>query len=213
MILVVISALTLRTFRLAEPYSMHFDEVYHARTAAEFLQDWRYGKPHDIYEYTHPHLAKYFMAAGLVAFGDNQVTSQGDLGVPVIDAAIEVRWDDATLPGEHAGDRVYVATGSEVRAYNLDSRALVATIPIPGATTLDVDETAHRLYVGTESGDIMTVDTTALDQLRAHPADPSTGPPAEPLASVGAKPIDILVPASDAGPRGRDRGRRRGVAR
>jgi hypothetical protein len=74
---------------------MHFDEVYHARTATEFLQFWRYGIPHDIYEYTHPHLAKYAMAGGLVAFGDNQVTSQGSLGAPVRDAAIELRWDDA----------------------------------------------------------------------------------------------------------------------
>ena len=41
---------------------MHFDEVYHARTATEFLQDWRYGLSHDIYEWTHPHLAKYAMA-------------------------------------------------------------------------------------------------------------------------------------------------------
>ena len=37
------TTLGLRTFRLAEPYQMHFDEVYHARTATEFLQDWRYG--------------------------------------------------------------------------------------------------------------------------------------------------------------------------
>ena len=29
-----------------EPLRMHFDEVYHARTATEFLQDWRYGEPH-----------------------------------------------------------------------------------------------------------------------------------------------------------------------
>jgi len=42
---------------------MHFDEVYHARTATEFLQFWRYGIPHDIYEYNHPHLAKYAMPA------------------------------------------------------------------------------------------------------------------------------------------------------
>ena len=49
----------MRTFRLAEPYQMHFDEVYHARTATEFLQGWRYGESHDIYEWTHPHLAKY----------------------------------------------------------------------------------------------------------------------------------------------------------
>ncbi len=39
-ILIVLFAATLglRTFRLAEPLQMHFDEVYHARTATEFLQ-------------------------------------------------------------------------------------------------------------------------------------------------------------------------------
>ena len=58
----MVGSLFLRTFRLAEPYQMHFDEVYHARTATEFLQDWRYGIDHDIYEWTHPHLAKYAMA-------------------------------------------------------------------------------------------------------------------------------------------------------
>ena len=51
----------------ANPARMHFDEVYHARTATEFLQSWRYGISHDIYEWTHPHLAKYAMAAGIVA--------------------------------------------------------------------------------------------------------------------------------------------------
>ena len=63
-VLVVGDAWCLRTFRLAEPYQMHFDEVYHARTATEFLQAWRYGLSHDIYEWTHPHLAKYAMAGG-----------------------------------------------------------------------------------------------------------------------------------------------------
>ena len=42
-VMLVIGTLLLRTFRLAEPYQMHFDEVYHARTATEFLQYWRYG--------------------------------------------------------------------------------------------------------------------------------------------------------------------------
>ncbi len=51
---ILLSAVTLRGYRLAEPYDMYFDEVYHARTAMEFLQDWRYGVPHNIYEYTHP---------------------------------------------------------------------------------------------------------------------------------------------------------------
>ena len=54
---------------------MHFDEVYHARTATEFLQDWRYGIDHDIYEWTHPHLAKYAMAGGIVAFAGHDVAA------------------------------------------------------------------------------------------------------------------------------------------
>ena len=61
----VIAGMGLRMFRLAEPARMHFDEVYHARTATEFLQSWRYGIDHTIYEWTHPHLAKYVMAGGI----------------------------------------------------------------------------------------------------------------------------------------------------
>ena len=72
-IVLVVGAMVLRTYRLEEPYQMHFDEVYHARTATEFLQDWRYGIPHDIYEWTHPHLAKYAMAVGLVLWGEDDV--------------------------------------------------------------------------------------------------------------------------------------------
>ena len=63
----MIASLFLRMWRLAEPASMHFDEVYHARTGIEFLQDWRYGVSHSVYEWTHPHLAKYAMALGIVA--------------------------------------------------------------------------------------------------------------------------------------------------
>ena len=72
-VLLILGTMLLRTFRLAEPYQMHFDEVYHARTATEFLQAWRYGISHDIYEWTHPHVAKYLMAGGLVAFGNDKV--------------------------------------------------------------------------------------------------------------------------------------------
>ena len=72
-VLLILGTMLLRTFRLAEPYQMHFDEVYHARTATEFLQAWRYGISHDIYEWTHPHVAKYLMAGGLVASGDDKV--------------------------------------------------------------------------------------------------------------------------------------------
>ena len=79
LVVLVVATLGLRTFRLAEPYQMHFDEVYHARTATEFLQGWRYGLTHDIYEWTHPHLAKYAMAGGLVLWGEDDVSATSEL--------------------------------------------------------------------------------------------------------------------------------------
>jgi len=90
-VVLVVGTMVLRTYRLEEPYQMHFDEVYHARTATEFLQDWRYGLEHDIYEWTHPHLAKYVMAAGIVLWGEDHVSATSDLDVPVRAAAVEPR--------------------------------------------------------------------------------------------------------------------------
>jgi len=166
LVVLLASMLGVRMFRLSEPYEMHFDEVYHARTATEFLQDWRYGMSHEIYEWTHPHLAKYAMAGGLVAWGDDRVTATSKLGVPVLDAVIEPRNTDPAFAGDRAGDRVDVVTGSELRSYDLDTRALVATIPITGASAVAVDETGFRLFVGSRDGSISTVDVTALDTVR-----------------------------------------------
>jgi hypothetical protein len=154
---------------------MHFDEVYHARTAAEFLQGWRYGIDHDIYEWTHPHLAKYAMALGLVAFGDDQVTSTANLKTPISDAVVEPRWDD----GSHrVGDRLHVATGSEVRSYDLRTKALVGTTPIAGATALTVDPANHLLFVGTSTGEIVTMDLQVLDTDRTAGVQPANVEPA-----------------------------------
>ena len=178
------SVLTIRVWRLAEPYQMHFDEVYHPRTATEFLQDWRYDISHDIYEWTHPHLAKYAMAGGLVLWGDDRVSTQGRLGVPVTAAAVEARWDESATAGSRAGDRVYVATGSAVRAYDLASRQLVATVDIPGASAVAVDAGRHRLLIGTQAGDLLALDTLTLDSLRRLGGGAAAGP-----VSVGADTI------------------------
>ncbi len=102
-VVLVVTALTMRVWRLGEPYKMHFDEVYHARTATEFLQDWRYGIDHDIYEWTHPHLAKYAIAGGLVAFGDDRVVGESDLGVAVLAAVVEDRRDELLEPSKRTG--------------------------------------------------------------------------------------------------------------
>jgi hypothetical protein len=196
LVVLVVATSIFRGYRLEQPYQMHFDEVYHARTATEFLQKWRYGIDHAIYEYTHPHLAKYAMAAGIVLFGDDQVTATSELGVPVKDATIEPRWDDPRLPDSRAGDRLYVATGSDVRVYDLLTRAPVATIAAPGAQAVAVDTAGHRLLIGTAGGQVLTLDTTAsLDSLRLGGGTNPTLQ-ADPFAIVGA-PVTRLLATAD----------------
>ena len=198
-VVLVVASLFLRTFRLGEPFRMHFDEVYHARTAAEFLQDWRYGQPHAIYEYTHPHLAKYVMAGGLVAFGDDAVTATSALGAPVTDVAIEERWSDPTAPVSTGGDRLYVATGSDVRVFDLQTRERLATLVLPGATAVAIDNIGHRLYVGTASGDILTLDT-AIGTAALRAGESGAGPPVtlDPFAAAGAAVERLWVTGSGA---------------
>ncbi len=156
---------------------MHFDEVYHARTATEFLQAWRYGLSHDIYEWTHPHLAKYAMAGGLVAWGDDRVSATSNLGVPVRDALVEIRRDDEIVPDGRAGDHVHVVTGSELRSYDLESRELVFAAPTPDAVALTIDRAGERLFIGTTDGQILTFDLFSLDGVRSLAASADVTPP------------------------------------
>ncbi len=196
LVVLVVAALVLRLWRLEQPTEMHFDEVYHARTATEFLQKWRYDLDHSIYEWTHPHLAKYAMALGIVLAGPKDVAATSDLGVPVRSAAIEPRWDDPTLPGARAGDRLYTATGAEVVVDDLATRQRLAALPIAGATALAVDPAGHRLFVGTAAGDVLVVDTAAtFDRLRVgEPVDPAAA--AAPFAALGA-PVEELLATED----------------
>ncbi|MGE5156106.1 MAG: phospholipid carrier-dependent glycosyltransferase, partial [Betaproteobacteria bacterium] len=178
LIVIVVAALGLRTFRLAEPARMHFDEVYHARTATEFLQDWRYGISHSIYEWTHPHLAKYMMAAGLVLFAGHDVAATSQLGVNVRDAAIEPRRPDALSDASRLGDRAWIATGSQLIGYDLETRSVVARWAIPGASAVAFDRDGLQLYVGTDSGQLLGLDVSLLDGLGganpdAMPVSPS----------------------------------------
>jgi Dolichyl-phosphate-mannose-protein mannosyltransferase/C-terminal four TMM region of protein-O-mannosyltransferase len=172
----VVLALSMRVYRLDEPMQMHFDEVYHARTATEFLQDWRYNIPHDIYEWTHPHLAKYAIAGGITLFSDDKITATGALDVTVKDVLVEPR--TPTPPGNpnaspatadlnsRYGDRALVATGSDVRVYDLQSRALVYTYPIDGASAFSTVGPTGLVYVGTSSGHIWRIDTNSLDDVQ-----------------------------------------------
>jgi Dolichyl-phosphate-mannose-protein mannosyltransferase/C-terminal four TMM region of protein-O-mannosyltransferase len=195
LIVLVISLLTVRMWRLSEPYGMHFDEVYHARTATEFLQDWRYGLSHDIYEWTHPHLAKYAMALGIEAWGGDTTDATSNLGVAVTDAAIEPRWDGSTADVASSGDRLWIATGTQVRAYDLSTRALAATLELPGARSVGVDARNHRVFVGFDTGEIRTIDTLPLDAARA--AGTIAQPEANAFMSIGGR-IDHLLVTPDA---------------
>lgn len=186
--LVIVGALTIRTYRLDQPFDMHFDEVYHARTATEFLQDWRYGIDHSIYEFTHPHLAKYGIALGLIAFGEDRVTGTSELEVPVRDAVIETRWSPSDVPAERNGDRLLVATGSEVRAYDLVDRSLDATLSLP-AIAIALDESNHIAYAVTETDEIVSFRTTELD---AHRRDAASSLPTT-TAVASLEPSDARV--------------------
>ena len=192
LLLVFAGSLLLRTYRLEVPYGPHFDEVYHARTAIEFLQDWRYGMPHSIYEFTHPHLAKYAMALGIITLGNNRVMDTRDLGTPVRDAATEAHWSPTAQPNTRDGDRLYVATGNDVRVYDLATRAEVARLS--GAiSTLALDDTAHVLYAADANGVVSALSTTEFDDLRANPAAPA--PTLQPFAQASdlAGPIMRLA--------------------
>lgn len=188
--LLVVATLSLRVYRLGEPLQMHFDEVYHARTATEFLQDWRYNIPHSIYEWTHPDFAKYAIAGGLVLFADDKVTATSELGVDVKDAVIQPRivpgnagysnntgnsGDALTNPDARLGDRLYVVASDGVRVYDLETRALITTFQIPGASAASLDAN-QNLFVGTTSGRIFQLDTVSLDEVRLGLTKTPTAP-------------------------------------
>jgi len=68
----------IRLFRLEYPKDHVFDEVYHVFTASEMVKgsarawEWWNKAPEGFaYEWTHPPLAKLFIAGGILLFGDN----------------------------------------------------------------------------------------------------------------------------------------------
>ncbi len=185
----ILVAVVIRGYRLEQPVGMYFDEVYHARTATEFLQDWEYGQPHAIYEFTHPHLAKYAMAWGIRLAGGNEVTATGQLGSPVLDAVIEHAWSTSDGAAPSAGDRLYVATGSALRIYDLASDALVKELPI-AATALAIDEGSHILYLADPAGGLFRLDTPDLEARLDDQADDG-GP--EAFSAGPGTPVEQLV--------------------
>ena len=150
LVLVTISALSLRGWRVGEPTHFQFDEVYHVRTATEFMQDWKYGEPHAIYEYTHPHLAKYLIALGIEVFGAPRVDAHTTY--PTSIGAIAARPEGARYPG-----RIWIAGPNEISVIDASSRAVVGALPVRGVLHLVA---AHdgALWGATRDGTIFSVD-------------------------------------------------------
>jgi 4-amino-4-deoxy-L-arabinose transferase-like glycosyltransferase len=184
----VIGILCVRVYRVGEPTDMYFDEVYHARTATEFLQEWKYGIPHDIYEWTHPHFAKYAIGAGIAVFSDDKVKATSDLDHPVTEIYVQPRLttspnadpakpnDPRAAEGARLGDRVFVATGSAVMVYDLETRALEYRYDIPGAVSFTTVGQTGFVYVGASDGHLYRIDSNSLDDVRLGIASTPTAP-------------------------------------
>ena len=193
-VMLVVGTLVLRTYRLDEPYQMHFDEVYHARTATEFLQDWRYGMSHDVYEWTHPHLAKYAMAGGLVLWGEDDVTATSDLEVPVRAVAVEPRRIGRAR--RRSARRRAPPRRDRDRDPDLRPAHPPAHLDHPRRRRGGAGHRRHgnQLVIGYDDGRIATLDLTAIAI-----GGVGVGPPTiEPLATVD-HPVDHLLVTDDGG--------------
>ena len=172
----VLFALVFRLWRLDVPRGHHFDEVYHARSGVEWLSNWQNGWNRDVYEWTHPMLAKYLIAAGIVVADPNKVVGSSPLDAPSPTIAVATErssmgWDRSVVFTAPAGGSTIVAgdaeSGDEIGRWN-------AAGPI---ASLAYDGDAPRLLVG--RADTGTVDAYELAGLLAS-ADgraPPTGPP------------------------------------
>ena len=156
LVLVAVSALSLRGWRVGEPTHFQFDEVYHVRTATEFMQEWKYGEPHAIYEYTHPHLAKYLIAVGLETFGAPRVDAQTTY--PTTIGAIAARPEDALSAG-----RLWIAGPDEISVIDAATRSVVGLVPLRNVTKLFAARDGS-LWGTSANGTLFAADRTTADQ-------------------------------------------------
>ena len=171
-LLVAVAVLGTRGYRLDHPRDMYFDEVYHARTAFELLAQ------RDVYEWTHPHLAKELMALGILAFAGDRVVGREDIPAGTFTVAISnegtrafaladrrviVRARSGKTLGEIvasgdiraiaiAGERLYVATDRELTRADLPSLVVVRTaVQVTGQVTA-LAATSGLVVIGSDGG-------------------------------------------------------------
>jgi len=129
-LLVALAVLATRGYRLDHPRDMYFDEVYHARTAYELLAQ------RDVYEWTHPHLAKELMALGILAFSGDRVAGRETVAMvdPIVALAVT---NEGTRVYAFADGRVMVSdrSGRQTAQTNI-SRDLIRGIALDGSRVL-----------------------------------------------------------------------------
>jgi predicted membrane-bound dolichyl-phosphate-mannose-protein mannosyltransferase len=157
----VLVAFFFRLWRLDLPRQTHFDEVYHARSATEWLSDWQEGWTRDTYEWTHPPLAKYLIAAGIVFADPNKVVGGTDLDAPATVLAVAPQRTAFKRPASIA----FTSDGSaRIEARLVLSGTLVSTWNAPGhVASMVYDEDGDRLLVGLAgSGSVSVYDLKAF---------------------------------------------------
>ena len=173
-LLVALAVLGTRGYRLDFPRDMYFDEVYHARTAYELLAQ------RDVYEWTHPHLAKELMALGILAFGSDRVAGRETISQPDPVVALAVTNDGLRVyalssgrlvlrerSGREVGEidtgrepvrglavdggRAYAATDRELVEIDLGTRAVIARTALQVAGSVSgIAAAAGRVVVATD---------------------------------------------------------------
>ncbi len=174
----VLFALVFRLWRLDVPRGHHFDEVYHARSGAEWLSNWQNGWTRDVYEWTHPMLAKYLIAAGIVVADPNRVVGSSDLDGP--SPAMAVAPPRSSMGWHRSIAFTVPASGSSIVARDAETGDEVARWDADGPiASIAYDATAPRLLVGL--ADRGTVSTYELAGLLGSPDGraPPAGPPIE----------------------------------
>ncbi len=188
-------ALVFRLWRLEVPRGHHFDEVYHARSAAEFISAWRNDWNRDVYEWTHPMLAKYLIAAGIVVVDPNTVIGSQAIAGPSPALAIAPRRESV---GHDRSITFRVEDGTRIVASDTESGEEVAAWDGGGQiAALAYDPLDVRLLVGrSDSG---TVEAYELAGLLASPD--GRAPPRGPAIESGLTAVvEVVVPSQDADP-------------
>ncbi|HEX7171510.1 MAG TPA: phospholipid carrier-dependent glycosyltransferase [Candidatus Limnocylindria bacterium] len=188
-------ALVFRLWRLELPRSQHFDEVYHGRSATEFLSAWQEGWDRDVYEWTHPMLAKYLIAGGIMVADPNAVTGAAPLAGP--SSALAVAPQRASA-GWRRSVAFTVESPSTIVASDAANGEELARWSAGGpVASLGYDPEGPVLLVGRADGG--TVETYELAGLLASP-DGRAPPAGPPIASELVAINEVLVPADAADP-------------